>query len=267
MKEISFDESKQIMIKTLQSIDECCRKNNINYSICWGTMIGAIRHHGFIPWDDDIDLMMQRDEYNRFLQAYNDPDCKVYTPKKDKNCIQILTKIYNKDTRIIFNNFKKKSFLGLWISIFPYDNAPDNNLVQWEKKRKILLNLYHLKTVRLLDTDSLLRKTAKFIPKIFLLPISSFALERKIEKHLSKYNNEKTKNICIWDNGYGFTKFAYFPVELFNETIDVEFDGVKCKIIKGYDQFLRMYYGDYMQLPPEKDRVPSHDYKAYYVNK
>ena len=86
MREISIEESKSIMIKILESIDKCCRENNIEYSLCWGTMIGAIRHHGFIPWDDDIDLTMSRDDYNRFLEVYNDEKYGVYTPKKNNNC-------------------------------------------------------------------------------------------------------------------------------------------------------------------------------------
>ncbi len=266
MREISFEESKNIMVKTLQSIDSCCRENNLNYSVCWGTMIGAIRHHGFIPWDDDVDIMMPREDYNRFLQIYNNPEYVVYTPFKDKNCFKILTEVYNKNTKVFFDNYKKRGFIGLWISIFPYDNAPDSDLKQWEKKRKRLVDLYHFKTVRYLDTDSPLRKFAKFIPKLLLLPCSSFSIERKLEKHLTKFNGQKTKNICIWDNGCGFNKFFYFPSELFDEFIDVDFDGVKCKIIKGYDQFLRMYYGDYMTPPPVEKQVPSHDYKAYYVN-
>lgn len=265
MKEITFEESKIIMLKTLESIDKCCRDNNINYSLCWGTMIGAIRHKGFIPWDDDIDLMMQRDDYNRFLSVYNDPNYEVYTPLRNKNCIQVLTKISNKNTIVFFNNYPRKSLFGLWISIFPYDNAPDDNMKSWEKKRTRLLNLYHIKTVRYLSTDSLLIKIVKFLLKT-IVPYSSFTLAKKIEKHLSLFNQLITKNICIWDNGYGFTKFFYFPTKLFENYEEVEFGGVKCKIIKGYDEFLRMYYGDYMQLPPVEKQVPSHDYKAYYIN-
>ncbi len=266
MKEITFEESKKIMIKTLESVDKCCRENKINYSLCWGTMIGAIRHKGFIPWDDDIDLMMQRDEYNRFLSVYNDSNYEVYTPLRNKNCIQVLTKISNKNTKAFFNNYPRNSLFGLWISIFPYDNAPDESLESWEKKRTRLLNLYHIKTVRYLSTDSLLRKLTKFFMKTITIPYSSFYLAKKIEKHLSRFNNLKTKNICIWDNGYGFTKFFYFPARLFESYEEVEFDGVKCKIIKGYDEFLRLYYGNYMQLPPVEKQVPSHDYKAYYIN-
>lgn len=266
MRIISFEDSKQIMIKSLARIDQFCRNNDIQYSICWGTMIGAIRHHGFIPWDDDIDLMMDRENYNRFLSIFNDPDYDVYTPSKVKNCIQLLTKVSLNTTKVIFDNYKRESLFGLWISIFPYDNAPDIGLKQWEVKRTRLFNQYHFKTVRYLDTDSALRKFMKFFLKLMVLPYNSFSLANKIEEHLSKFNNQKTKNICIWDNGCGFTKFAYFPAELFKEYVDIDFDGVKCKIIKGYDQFLRLYYGDYMELPPVDKQVPSHDYKAYYID-
>lgn len=265
MREINFEESKSIMIKTLESIDKCCRENGIDYSLCWGTLIGAIRHHGFVPWDDDIDLMMSRDNYNRFLKVYNDPNYEIYGPRKDKNCIVILSRVYNKNTRVVFNNYKEHSLFGLWISIFPFDNAPDNGLKEWENKRTRLVNLYHCKSVRYLDTDSLPRKIAKFLLKLVVLPYTSFSLFAKIEKHLTQFNNSKTENICIWDNGNGYSKFFYFPAELFDGYEEVDFDGVKCKIINGYDKFLRMYYGDYMQLPPEEKRVPSHDYKAYYI--
>lgn len=265
MREITFEESKPIMIETLKSIDKCCRENNIKYSICWGTMIGAIRHHGFVPWDDDVDIMMKRDEYNRFLKVYNDPNYKLYTPQKDKNCILLLSRVYNKNTEVVFNYYSK-SYFGLWISIFPYDNAPDADLEKWEKKRTFWVNLYHIKSMKYLTTESIGRKVIKFVCKIPLSPFSSFWLFKKIEKCLTMYNGKRTKNICIWDNGFGFTKFFYFPAELFDEFIDVDFDGVKCKIIKGYDQFLRMYYGDYMTPPPVEKQAPSHDYKAYYVN-
>ena len=265
MNTITFEESRAILLETLESIDKCCRENNINYSLSWGSLIGAVRHHGFIPWDDDIDLMMSRNDYNRFLEVYADERFNVYTPLKDKNCIQLLTKIYRKDTRILFNNYKKKSLFGLWVTIFPYDNAPDEGLKEWEKKRTILLSLYHFKTVRYLDIDSLARKIAKFLLKIPVVFYSSFTLAKKIEKHLSICNKHKTKNICIWDNGVGFNCFFYFPSELFEEYVDVDFDGIKSRMIKGYDTFLRMYFGDYMQLPPEDERVPSHDYIAYYV--
>lgn len=269
MKEISFEESKLIMLDTLRSIDRCCRDNHIDYSLTWGSLIGAIRHHGFVPWDDDVDLMMSRKDYNRFLEVYNDPKFDIYTPNKDKNCIQLLTKVYRKDTKIIFDNYKKKSLFGLWISIFPYDNAPDVGLKSWERKRTFLLRLYHYRTARFLDFNHLPRRYVRNFVKLFLkipvLPISSFYLANKIEQHMSKYNHIKTKKICIWDSD-DFIRYLYFPSVLFEEYEDVDFDGVKCRIIKKYDEFLRMFYGDYLQLPSEEERVPKHNYKAFYID-
>lgn len=263
MKEIPFDESKKIMVKTLESIDKCCRENNLKYSLCWGTMIGAIRHRGFIPWDDDIDIMMPRDDYNRFLEVYNDSRYGVYTPKVNENCIQIITKVFDKNTIAYYYNHPKGLF-GVWVSIFPYDNAPDCNLKEWEKKRTFWINLYHIKTTRFFTTNSLRKRFGKIALKLLVLPFSSFWLYEKLEKCLMAYNNQQTKNICIWP-GIIYSQFIYFPKEWLDECMDTDFEFIKARIIKRYDEYLKFRYGDYMKLPPESERVPKHHYKAYYI--
>ena len=262
MREITFEESKSIMLKTLESIDRCCRENNINYSLCWGTMIGAIRHHGFIPWDDDIDLMMSREEYNRFLKVYNDPQYAVYAPKETKNHLNIITKIYDKKTCVYLRN-RSKSYFGVWVSIFPYDNAPDENLRQWEMKRDFWMKICYLRIQNLIG-QSLIRQVVKRIIRILLFPFSSFWIYNRIENCLTEFNGQQTKRVCIW-YGTPYMKFRYFPKELLDECIDVDFEGLKSKIIKGYDEFLKITYGDYMKFPPESERVPKHHYKAYYI--
>ena len=261
MREVSFEESKQIMVKTLESIDRCCRENNIKYSLCWGTMIGAIRHHGFIPWDDDIDLMMSREDHDRFLKVYNDPKYAIYTPKVDKNDLYLNTKIYDKKTSVYIKN-RSKSFFGVWVSIFPYDNAPDVKLRQWEMKRDFWLILYRIKIHDFLGYG-LMRRVVKRIIRILLLPFSSFWLYNRIVNCLTAYNSQQTKRVCIW-YGTPYKKFRYFPKELLDECMDVDFEELKSKIIKGYDEFLKITYGDYMTFPPESERVPKHNYKAYY---
>lgn len=263
MREIAFEESKSIMVGILKSIDKCCRANNIKYSLCWGTMIGAIRHHGFIPWDDDIDIMMPREDYNRFLNVYNDPEYGVYTPRVNKNCIQIITKIFDKKTCVYYHNHPKSLF-GIWISIFPYDNAPDENLVQWERKRDFWMNLYHIKTTRFFTTNSFKKRIGKVLLKFLVFPYSSFKIYNQIETCLTKYNGQQTKRVCIW-YGTPYMRFRYFPKELLDEFVDVDFDEVKSRIINCYDEFLKTTYGDYMILPPESERIPKHNYKAYYV--
>lgn len=261
MKEVSFEESKKIMVKTLDSIDKCCRENNIKYSLCWGTMIGAIRHNGFIPWDDDIDIMMPRADYNKFLAVYKDPVYAVFIPGVDKDHWNIITKVYDKKTCVYFNN-RPNSYFGVWVSIFPYDNAPDENLKQWEIKRDFFMKLYHLKTQSLIG-QKFLRRWIKRTIRLFLVPFSSISLYKRIENCLTSNNGKHTKRICIW-YGTPFMRFRYFPKELLDEFIDVDFEDIKAKVIKGYDAFLRNTYGDYMNLPPESERVPKHKYKAYY---
>lgn len=266
MKEISLDESKSIMLKILGSINKCCRDNNIKYSLCWGTMIGAIRHQGFIPWDDDIDIMMPREDYNRFLQVYKDSEYGVYTPKRNKNCIQIITKIYDGNT-IVYIRQSKTSF-GVWVSIFPYDNVPDEHVKVWEMNRDFWMHLYHFKTSLTFPDDKLLKHVIKMLLKAIMYPFSSFWLYGRVEKNLIAYNSQRTKRVCIW-TGVGLTKttFLYFPKEWFDECLDVDFENLRTSIIKGYDQFLRFRYGDYMKLPPESERIPKHNFKAYYVEK
>ena len=260
---ITFDESKEILIKTLVSLDKHCRKNNINYSLCWGTMIGAVRHHGFIPWDDDIDVMMPRDDYNRFVETYNDEDYNIYSLTVGSKWNMIHSRISNKKTAVFFRDYKRSPH-GCWISIFPFDNVPDKNRGIWEKKRTIVLRLFQLKTARWAHNTTFVRNCLRLIGKQFLFFISTYQMGMKVNCLLSQFNHQKTKEICLWDNGYAFTKFFYFPAELFDEYEDIDFDGVKCRIIKEYDNFLRLYYGDYMTPPPVEKQVPSHNYKAYW---
>ena len=261
-----MEESKSIMIKILESIDKCCRANNIKYSLCWGTMIGAIRHHGFIPWDDDIDVMMSREDYNRFLEVYSDTEYGVYTPKTNKNCVQIITKIYDKKTRVFFHN-NSISIFGIWVSIFPYDSVPNESLREWEMKRTFWMSLYHFKTARFLNTDNIFMYVIKFLAKVIALPFSSFWLYNRLESCLTTYNDHQTERVCLW-TGVGRTKttFLYFSKDWFDEVIDVDFENIKTKIISGYDQFLKSRYGDYMKLPPESERVFKHNFKSYYID-
>lgn len=262
MKEIFFEESKEIMAKTLESVDRCCRENNLKYSLCWGTLIGAIRHKGFIPWDDDIDIMMPREDYNRFLKIYSDPVFAVNNPQKDKERVNIILKVYNKKTTIFRNN-KYKNY-GVWVSIFPYDKAPDENLEKWEKKRDFWMRIYHLKAQNI-AAQPIIKQIVKRLIRIILLPFSSLWLYNKVVNCLAEFNDKQTKRICVW-YGTPYMKFRIFPKELFDEFLDVDFEHMKAKVIKGYDEFLRITYGDYMKFPPESERIPKHDYHAYWID-
>lgn len=266
MKEISFDESRKIQLEILQVIDEFCRENSINYSLAWGTLIGAIRHKGFIPWDDDIDLMMKRTDYERFIDSFNSPNYRLYCFKKREFWHQFLAKITDERTMVVFN-YKNKGSFGLWISIFPIDNVPDVGFDKWKKKLFRRTSLFRLRTASWRKDTSLLRNVLKVSIRFMLSFVSSYKCGKFVENLLTENNDRKTERVCIWAGSRGITGFDYYPSFLFENYMKTEFEGKQYMIISEYDQYLRMTYGDYLQLPPEKERIPSHDYKAYYIDK
>lgn len=263
MKEISFEESRRIQIEALKVIDKCCRDNGIHYSLSWGTLIGAIRHKGFIPWDDDIDLMMKRDDYERFLTCFSHPYYKLHYFKKGAFWHQFLTKVTDERTLVVFN-YKNKGYFGLWVSIFPVDNVPDKDLDKWKKKLFRRATLFRLRTASWRKDTGFIRNILKVFFRFLLSPIPSYKYGKYVEELLTENNNICTKTVCMWEGSGGVTGFCYFPAEIFDEYIEAEFEGEHYMVIKGYDQFLRHYYGDYFQLPPVEERVPSHDFKAYF---
>ena len=154
----------------------------------------------------------------------------------------------------------------MWVSIFPIDNVPDEGVEDWKKKLHQKATLFRLRTATWRSDTSFLRNIAKMFFRGLLSPLSSYRLGTSVESLLKENNDKKTKTVCLWDGGRGVTAFCYFPSEYFEHYQTTEFEGDQYMIISEYDRFLRDYYGDYMQLPPVEQQVPSHDFKAYYVN-
>ena len=126
MREISFEESKSIMIDIVKDIDAFCRKEGIDYSLAEGSLIGAVRHHGIIPWDDDIDILMLRDNYERFCNLYNSEKYVLQKYDYKLNSWLLCVKITDPRTIIRFKDSSEEP-LGLWVIVFPIDNAPDDD--------------------------------------------------------------------------------------------------------------------------------------------
>lgn len=264
MKEISFEESKSIMLKMMKDIDAFCRKEGIHYSLADGTLIGAIRHKGMIPWDDDVDLCMTRDNYEKFKATY----------KSDKYCLQnydykynswfMIIKIVDPKT-IVRNNETGFEPHGIWVTIYPIDNAPDNesdaklmyhNIKRYQK-------LFRTRNFYWIKQRGLMKNLLMYCLHLVLLPYSKDYWHNKAETEITKYRNIKTNrrgNFVYWMENYYMCSSA-----VFDEYIDAEFEGENFMIIKRYDEYLRCIYGDYMKLPPENERIPKHDYTAYYI--
>mgnify|MGYP006376200155 CR=1 FL=1 len=124
-KEITLEESKKICLDILIYFDKFCKEHDIKYSLGEGTLIGAVRHKGFIPWDDDIDLIMSSDQYEKFLSLYKDGKYELKTLKRGTNWWNIVSRLCDSSTEVLFPG-KKKSEHGVWIALTPIYHKPDS---------------------------------------------------------------------------------------------------------------------------------------------
>ena len=263
MKEISFEESRSIMHDILKDIDTFCRKENIKYSLGEGSLIGAVRHHGMIPWDDDLDILMLRDNYDRFIASYKSDKYVIQQYDYKLNSWFLVVKVVDPRTIIRINDTGEEPY-GLWVTILPIDNAPDDEdeLKRMEKKIRDNMRLFGVRNNPWRRERNILRNIGVYLFHIILLPFSKDYWHNKAEREMKRYNNVKTKRrgqFAIWLHQPWICSSSTF-----DEYIDVDFDDMRCSIIKGYDEYLRCQYGDYMQLPPQEKQVPKHEYNAFW---
>ena len=224
--------------KLLSEFDELCNKNHIKYSLGFGTLIGAIRHKGFIPWDDDIDIIMDRNNFNKLMKLIR---------KSSK---------YEISRGHWVRMFKRKSD-KFSIDLFPFDNVPDNKI-----KAKIKLILLKVLQGMIDKKKDITRfplvyrfaiRTTSFFGKLFSLNTKQHWYDRAMVIG----NKKRTKKISAYGCSFNYLS-VYQPCNLFKEYVKVDFEGEKYSAVKNYDLFLRSYYGDYMAPPDISQQIPSH---------
>lgn len=262
MKKICGIEVREIQLEILDYMHSFCEANNINYTLAFGTLIGAIRHKGYIPWDDDIDIAMPYPDYKRFLEIFNinNEKFKVIDVETDDRFPYIMAKIEKKKTLILEPGVTYK--FGVNIDIFPIYGMPDNptkQLKHFYKMKKYQKKVFY----RLIPFDKK-RKWYKNIIlaliKLFLLPYNFYKL-RQLAK---KFPYEESNNVKI--TSFEMKKPSVFPKEYFDNRILAEFEGKNYYIPTNYDIILKDIYGDYMKFPPEEKRVSHHSYQAFIIN-
>jgi lipopolysaccharide cholinephosphotransferase len=241
-----------VELELLKKFIQVCKKYNLQYYAEGGTLIGVIRHGGFIPWDDDIDIAMPRRDYDKLLKVgpkeFSHPlffqNC--YT---DRYYSRGFSRIRNSETTAIaLYEVKTKQNKGIFIDIFPLDNVPDNNLefVRQQKQikiiKKILSNLFEFSSY---ENKRIATYIKHFFVKLFFLAIPYSFIYWRLEKLYSKYSATSTAKVSLLSLDHDNVKL-YRDSKDYDSFIMMPFEDIQLPVPVGYDHFLRRYYGDYM---------------------
>lgn len=270
-RELSDADIKKELINMLREVDSYMRDNQFQYTIFAGTLLGAVRHKGFIPWDDDIDIAMLRPEYEKMLKKIKNDglinDHLTAVGYELGNGEIPYIKIVNKKIKTEEYISPYSSEQGyLWIDVFPLDGVPKNNIENYYRMLKQVENKYLGKRIYLHNwkmdaglNKSFFRKLKSHIKWSF---VSMDHITNKFIRLGRKYDVQKSEKVSnnLWGVGY---KEA-FSSKLMANIIDYEFECIKVKGIKNADEWLSIRYGDYMKLPPENERE-NHGLKAWWV--
>lgn len=257
MKELNLEECKKVILNILVDIDAFCKKNRIDYSLCGGTLLGAARHKGFIPWDDDVDILMVRKDYEKFCSLYKSDRYTFVDSDHVPNHLHI--RVADNRFKLVFNKGQRANKIykdGLWVDVFPLDKVPDNPR-QYKRIKNKIYNLFLLQCVGEVKGYGIVQNVAHF----FLRPFTN-VFKRMAQKEIVKYNDTDT-NMMTGLSAWYDKKTPMIPSYFFAEYTTVPFEGYMFQAMKRYDDYLKMVFGDYMQLPPVEQRVAKHGFTAY----
>ena len=266
MRELSLQECKEIELGVLKELDSFCKQNNIRYFVSHGTLLGAIRYKGFIPWDDDIDVLIPREDYNRLVATYKDNDhYKLYAYQKDPGFLFTYGKLCDITTSKVEPGHKTGVSLGLDVDLFPLDAWSDDPETAKNEVRYIGKNLFRLGLTKLDKPDSP-QPLKRFVKGVLM----RYCKLRGSEHYLDKIIAESVKDNAsatpkylgnkAW-NVYG--EKDIIPAEAFASAVEIEFEGCRFPTMAGYDTFLSSLYGDYLPEPPKEKQKTHHRFTAY----
>ena len=276
----------KLEIMTLKELQECekeildvfygyCEENGLDFFLCGGSLLGAIRHKGFIPWDDDIDVMMPRPDFDRLIalmkksagmiDEYRKVDARALNPDSPTTCIRV----FDTRTKVDFENYRIPLEIGCWIDVFPLDGVEDDEKERLKHFRRVRRTM-DLFIICLTKIGGKRRSRMLSILQYGLVPFVPFIrmvgyrryLE-KVERLLVKCDYDKS-NIVSVIAGRGAEKDIMVKKDMWPRIL-VDFEGRKYPTMKNYEVHLTNLYGDYMTPPKAADRKSRHKIKIYRI--
>ena len=245
-----------VILDIMRDIDALCVKHNIEYYLLGGSAIGAIRHKGFIPWDDDLDIIMSAENYDRFLEvcAVELDSSKYILQQGEKHWPLPFSKIRLRGPRLIeVEGSEDEDMQGVFVDIFKADNAPASKLLQrWQYFCGKVYLCYCL-AQRSYDSATFKKKLMMALS----FPLRVSFVRRFFKSQVERYNGKPSPYMCFI---YGRTKLrnAFTPTDVYGKPLRVPFETLSLPVPEQYDRYLTQMFGNYMQLPPVEQRQGLH---------
>ncbi len=268
MEKISDVELKNIQIEILDTILKFCEKNQIRWWVVGGTAIGAVRHHGFIPWDDDVDIAMPRDDYERFAKTFNGfSDRYIFCDYREQNGWYLkFGKVFDTQTKTVETLYRDLPQTGVYVDVFPLDGLSNDiniakKIARTAKKQCVIAERLFMS----IDyTGPVWKKVGK---SIYRFIFSKFIrLERhtaKFVEYATHYSYDASDYVGnISDGMYG--ERQVLDKKWLGKGTYLPFENIMVPVPEDYDNYLSHLYGDYMKLPPQDKQKPHHTFIAYW---
>ena len=258
---------KRIQVDILKDFHHFCEENGLHYTLAFGSMLGAIRHKGYIPWDDDIDIAFLRPDYEKFVKTYNSKDgqYRLYDYRKDPDFHYPYAKIA--DIRTILDENVSIKNIGVNIDVFPFDYMFDTReeCSQFIGTLDRLKKLFRIKLVKPGRKNVWWKRILIRLAKIIMFPVPMRKIVEKEYEIASILTNDKAKYVAFaLDPRLEGAYRSVYPRSMFEKFIEVPFDGEKFMVTAEYDKWLTQMYGNYMTPPPEGHRTSPHTLRNVY---
>lgn len=266
-RKLTDKEVKDVTLEILKSVADICEKNNLRYSLALGTLIGAVRHQGYIPWDDDIDIAMPREDYDKLINYFKENANNLAPLKLEHYTVQrdfpyVHARIKDVRYPIISSWLKKPVEKSLFIDIFPLDYT-NNPLADEEKRMSFAVAGVYFGGIK--NDLKVNFSIQKFIKLIVIYPFAKL-FHNQFLSYRDNYFKKADKDKCKYMGSIAWPVYRgkeVFEKEVFSSTIKVPFEKYEFEIFENYDIILKQIYGDYMKFPPEEQRVGHHYFDAY----
>ena len=270
-KPMSMREVQEAALEILHTVAQVCEEQDLRYFLVYGTLIGAVRHQGFIPWDDDVDIMMPRPDYDMLLRYLGEhigeyPHLQIFNRQTCPDYPYMITRISDDRYELVMEN-ERPYGMGIFIDIYPYDGLGDTR----KEARRLGLKGDRLSSLcyQASRDHFAIETTTAGWRKLVKRPVFMFC------KAVGKERFQDQLERLAWRRGYDSSRFVGCVIWLswgekdiylrkwFDHYRYMPFENYRFRVPRDYDKVLRHTYGDYMQLPPIKERTGHHYYTAY----